>query len=189
MRRRKQFSALILTVFLFGCGAGCNSAPQPISDVPDYGAEDNWKCSNLSFDKYAIDNESHSDTMKEYLCDYKGKQISMYQLYLSSYSYSGGTDDSNDSVDTSTDAITASDWYIDACLSDFTSQKVDFTLGDVKDSTEYGIYTSEISANLNNEKYVGYWVEQTSTDSHLWIVKEEDRELIDKIFGTLAVID
>ena len=188
MKNHKKLSVLILTLFLLGCGAGCQQAPQPLSDVPDYA--ENWKGSSLSFDKYSVDMPAYDtetyDYLTKYICTYKDTEYNLYQFTLSSYSYSGGIIDSDMAVSTAYDAVETSEWLINAWWSKAESKTIDFKISKTEDKLVDSLYTSKITAQMNGVEYIGFWVEQTNQNSHLWVAeKGNGDELLERIYESL----
>lgn len=190
MKKHKKLSVLILTLFLLGCGAGCQQAPQPLSNVPDYA--DNWKGSSLSFDKYSVDmpayDEENYDYLTKYTCTYKGNECNVYQFILTPYAYSGGIVDSDMSVASAYDAIEKSEWLINAWWGKADTKTVNFKLSNTDDKLVDTVYTAKVSAQVNDVEYTGFWVEKSNQESHLWVTeKDSGGELIQQIYDSLYV--
>lgn len=170
--------------------AGCQKTPEPIQNTPDYA--DTWKTSSVKLKTYSLDMPTFTQEFHDYVtvynCSYKGKDIVMYQFDLSSYTYSGGVYDSDERANNADDAITKSIWNITGRWGRILDKTMKFELNTTKDEydSDNDTLKSYVTATVNGDEYVGYWVMISSKESDLWLVeKATGSEMIDEIFSVI----
>lgn len=190
-----RYNAILLSLLL-AVGATSCSARQPIqsSQLISTYLETNWKVSEQSlFDGNSIwvdmptNNVTQGDRYVQYDCFYNDKESKIYIFPLSSFTYSGGAIDSDESVYLAKDAIEKSQWAIEMYLGKGLGKDIELSIDTIEEKEVNTITYSDVTLTMTidgtDEKFHGVWVNNDGKSSTLWV--STDKELLSMIFSTI----